>query len=311
MDTVPTSSPLFVCLAMIENKLACVICRDLTGLRNKYHESSNYNFKLLEKVITNSLEEARIVQAQILQFCNRVRQNQNQPGQRSLTLKYEITYNVQHQTYVMSTLHALIPPNSFYTPPVYPSALIEVLLSETHENVIEIPTDAEGRIKTSEGVLLAPVFISYSNEVVSLAEMPKPKEVDPLESSLEPRLQFPLRKSPTTSPKASPTSSPKSTRKPRIRVTDGTKPANYMKRWTLEEYITLADAVRDREITVELIQEIASNHSRTFSAIQGKLLTKEHITRQQSIDLSEKLKGISVTSPTESAAEVLNAEVTA
>lgn len=74
-------------------------------------------------------------------------------------------------------------------------------------------------------------------------------------------------------------------RKPRV----GPAPPNHGKRWTEEESQKLTQEVSGKTITVELINEISQAHGRTFSSIQGRLFTKEVITRAESIKLSTEL----------------------
>lgn len=66
------------------------------------------------------------------------------------------------------------------------------------------------------------------------------------------------------------------------------KPSNHGKRWTPKEIADLDNMFTNKPVTVELIQEAAVKHSRTFVSIQSKLFEKKYITFKESVDISLK-----------------------
>ena len=66
------------------------------------------------------------------------------------------------------------------------------------------------------------------------------------------------------------------------------KPSNHRKRWSNKEHADFDAMFTNKSITIELIQEAAVKHSRTFVSIQSKLFEKKYITFKESVDISAK-----------------------
>ena len=75
---------------------------------------------------------------------------------------------------------------------------------------------------------------------------------------------------------------------PKQSVKTSFKPHNHGKRWTPKENSDLDNMFTGKPVTIELIQEAAVKHSRTFVSIQSKLFEKKYITFKESVDISLK-----------------------
>jgi hypothetical protein len=130
----------------------------------------------------------------------------------------------------------------------------------------------------------SPVYDDAFQDVLlqeTAPEVPTPEDRQGWLTQAESNLQA-LRMTPIAPP------SQRKTKRPR-KIHVG-KPANHLRRWTPVEVTDLESAIKDKTITVELLQSIAATHQRTFCAIQGKLFSLNHITREESIALSDQLK---------------------
>lgn len=278
MDT-PTA-PIFVCIVHHNGALKPTIVTDFSALRTLWQETSRFNFQLLEKHLVQPGENLGAVSAELFQKYLNLHKDRKQ-GKQILVTGYRIEYDTQHQTYTLTTEHAEPVPCTFYTPPVYPHAFLETLLQSTVDQVTVVPDNLKAVIRNGSGTIVGHASVVTAESISSSGLITSP----------------PLNQSPKL-PR-------KQRRVPQIKVHDG-KPSNYMTRWTEDEYVRLALAVQDKEVTVELIQSIADDHKRTFSAIQGKLFSKEHITRFQSIAISDQLKAQSPTLANDDVVEMIS-----